>query len=199
MKQLVTKAVFVTLGIILAICMLISTIFFIFFPLSLARLFENLGSYSASMYFYQKQYENTNSIEDLYVLCTKVDIYNDEQDATQYLSDMVTKKEYQTFCISKDVNGYGISTEEMIEGKYIVAQYNANGLSSALELGSNLVSNEYSENNPFRMLITDRKLNFSKVQLQQVKDAIEKLSVSPEDKVNIDNDLTYLNGKINNL
>ncbi len=159
MKNLVLKTVAITLACVIGLTALLFGIFALFIPKPLANTFDKLGWYSWSMHYYEKQFERTEDVEDLYTLCLKVDEKTDSVRAEKYLGILVKKDGFRNFCLSKDGKNTSITTEEYLEAKYVNAVYRNSGIDKALEQAKICVThqgtNGYTVYNPYYMLITD--------------------------------------------
>lgn len=160
MKKLVLKTALITFACIIGLTALLFGIFALFFPKTLGNAFDKIGGYSASMHFYEKQYEKTQSLDDLYTLCIKVDGYNDAARAKEYLGDMVKHQDFLEFCKKYDGNNV-VSTEEYLESKFVTAVYVNDGIEEAMNQMLICTVNGYTEFNPINMLYTDTSFDWA--------------------------------------
>ena len=145
MKKLVLKTALITLASILGAIILVSGIFLLFIPKPVASFFESMGNYSASMSFYEKQYNNTKSDQDLWNICLKVDEYGDSARAEKYLHKFATSSNFEKNCKTLDQsksNGYSQTTEEFIEGKLVIAVYKNKGIDKAIDVATQCVAED---------------------------------------------------------
>ena len=185
MKKLVLKTAAITLACVVGLTAIIFGIFALFIPKPLANLFDKLGWYSWSMSYYEKQYQKSNDVEDLYTVCLKVDQENDSERAEKYLAIIVGMDNFRDFCRSKDRKGDALTTEEYLEAKYVNVVYRNKGIDEAMQKATRCVSyvgtNGYTEHNPYYMLVTDDSLkwvddNQSKYdQLEKIYQSIDHL------------------------
>ena len=102
MKKLVIKTVIITVTVILAVCIAVMSAFWIFKPRVIAKVFDDLGSYKASQYFYESQYNKTNDISDLLELIDNAYEKQDNNHLINYLEKLMAHKDYKAYCQSED-------------------------------------------------------------------------------------------------
>lgn len=178
MKKLVLKTAFITLASILGAIILVSGIFLLFIPKPVASFFESMGNYSASMSFYEKQYNNTKSDQDLWNICLKVDEYGDSARAEKYLHKFATSSNFEKNCKTLDQsksNGYSQTTEEFIEGKLVIAVYKNKGIDKAIDVATQCVAEDYTVYNPFYMLYSDPTINTNQEVLYKIRARLDLL------------------------
>ena len=166
MKKLVLKTALITLCSIIALLGILYGVFALFFPKTLAKTFEALGSDNAAIHYYEKQYEKTEDLQDLITLCAKLDVYEDTERAEKYLTILVAKPGFYSTCLDSDVSGQ-ISNEEYFEGKWVVATYLKDGINKAIENSIFSIRKgnyRYSEYNPFYILYTDSNINWAETE-----------------------------------
>ena len=166
MKKLVLKTALITLCSIIALLGILYGVFALFFPKTLAKTFEALGSDNAAIRYYEKQYEKTEDLQDLITLCAKLDVYEDTERAEKYLTILVAKPGFYSTCLDSDVSGQ-ISNEEYFEGKWVVATYLKDGIERGIEKALYSIRNgnyRYSEYNPFHILYTDSNINWAETE-----------------------------------
>ena len=116
MRKLVIKTAFITLASILVALAITFGAFVTFAPRSLADFFDGVGNYSASVFFYEKQYIKTESFEDLVELVNQIDDANDGERAEKYLGVLINHQDFEAFCLNKKV--MGIPLTEYYNGRY---------------------------------------------------------------------------------
>lgn len=195
MKKLVVKTVCVTLACVFGLAVAIFGVLALFFPKSLAKSFDKLGYYNGTVFFYEKQYEKTESANDLFVLCLKTDSEKDCLKAKKYLNKFLSLPEFEEYCSKLD-NGVSdnLSTEEFLESKYVFAVYLTDGVEKAVSCAQNSVKDEYTEYNPFFMLLTDSRVNLSRTDLELVKRGIEDILSDISNKTFAERDIEIING-----
>ena len=175
----------------------------LFAPLTLANLYDGAGNYKISMVYYERQYEKTSSQDDLYTLCLKVDEYNDSARAKDYLGRFVdnSSQTFNDYCAVKDGANFNglISTKEYIYGKLVTAVCKADGVDKAIELAGEITSIEYTDYNPYYVLINDSVLRLDGAALSFIKVSIETKipSLTGTQLTNAQNDLAVINGLLN--
>ena len=190
MKKLILKTIAFTLsGVILAMALLYG-IFALFAPSTLANVFDSVGNYSLSVHYYERAYNKHNSIDNLYILCERVDEKSDALMAEKYLTIFVEHSEFSSFCTQKDSEESQdfMKSEDFYYGKYVVSIFNNDkedlGLSNALikcEQRVNAVG--YKNYNPFSILIMAG--NFTDSQLDSIDMKIVEIlpNLSVEEQV----------------
>ncbi len=200
MKKLITKTALVTLCSILLLLSLLYGVFAIFFPKPLANAFWDMGSYHSAVVFYEKQYNKTQSLDDLHTLCVKLDAHKDSERVVEYASKFVGHEKFSTTCEGKDIEG-GVSSEDIIEGKFVCAYYlETKDIYTTVERAKSFVKNKYSEYNPFYMLYTDSELNLTATQLNEIIKGINsaKASLPSAQKTIAQADIDAINAMLGN-
>ena len=154
MKKLVLKTVAITLAsIILAFAVAFGAAC-IFAPKFLAKCFDGVGAYSASVFFYEKQYKKSGVIEDLAILVDNIDAENDGARAEEYLNLLVSHEWFDSFCTLQDGGTSAlISTKEYYSGQYAVTLVNNQKVEDAFSFCQSFTEkNDYGKNNPYRIL-----------------------------------------------
>jgi hypothetical protein len=119
MKNLVIKTAIITLASIVSIMAVTFGALCVFTPKTVAGIFENLGSKSASVFFYQKQYQKTNEIDDLIVVIDCAYLMEDLELQKEYLKELIAHDDFDSYCQQKDAeNQAEISTREYYQGYY---------------------------------------------------------------------------------
>ena len=202
MKKIVIKTTAITLAILVVLVALVYGALALFAPLTLAKLYDGAGNYKLATVYYERQYEKTGDTADLYTLCLKLDEYSDGERAVTYL-ELLTDDDsasFNDFCASVDGENFTgrISTKEYLYGKLVKAVCVSKGVTYAVELADELTSAEYTDYNPFYVLIIDRVINLDTTELSFVKTTIEaKLSyLSGTALTNAQNDLQIIAEKL---
>jgi hypothetical protein len=116
MKKLVIKTASITLAVIIGIMALTFGALCLFAPKTVARLFDGAGGYSPSVFFYEKQYNKTQSTDDLYYLVLKLDDQKDPTKTREYLSVFLQLEDVEDYCKTFDTTNnkmymcFGIDT-----------------------------------------------------------------------------------------
>ena len=101
MRKLVIKTAVITLASLLVALAITFGAFALFAPRSLAGFFDGVGNYSASVFFYERQFERSNEFLDLANLVNKIDDENDNERAVKYLSLFINHDEFENYCLDK--------------------------------------------------------------------------------------------------
>ena len=182
MKNLVIKTALKTLLAFILVAGILFGVFVLFIPKPLANFFDSLGWKSASVTFYERQYNRTESDEDLYTLCFKVDAVEDSKRAYTYLSKFYSDKDFYTYC--KSVDGkekVEYSTEDYMEGKLVLSAYLSKGIDVAMQKAILCVTdyNGYSEYSPFRALYSNPNVKLTNLDYQTIMQTIGELFAEP--------------------
>jgi hypothetical protein len=111
----------------LALAFLIGSIFCafglatIFAPGRVGVLFDGVGEYSASVFFYEKQYKKTGDVEDLYTLVSKLNVYSDSVRAEKYFTKIIVHDGFDGLCEQLDKDSDGLSTKDYCYGSLCFA------------------------------------------------------------------------------
>ncbi len=125
MKKLVLKTVLITLASIIGAALITFGAMSIFAPGTVAGFFDDLGNYSASVFFYEKEYIKSGDIDDLVVLIDKAYAENDGARTEEYLSELIGHKDFSDYCATKDAeNSGGLSTEDYYNELYELVKSN---------------------------------------------------------------------------
>ncbi len=185
MKDLVVKTVLFTLAFILGIVVLVFGALAIFTPITLAEVFDGTGGYSASIHFYQKNYEKTGEIEDLALLALKINQDVDGDKAEKYLEKLVSDAEFVEFC--KTEVGGELSNKQFYIGKYASVLVLNGKFDKALEVAESFVTdNDYTALNPYSVILIERGESLSEAELNKIKDKIKDFSEAHSDLDYID-------------
>lgn len=128
MKKLVIKTAIITLASIVSIMAVAFGTLCVFMPKTVAGGFEKLGSKTASVFFYQKQYQKTNDIEDLIVVIDCAYSMEDYVLQEEYLKELINHKDFDAFCKQEDIkNNDGKITKDYYLGYYKIVLQKLNG------------------------------------------------------------------------
>lgn len=176
MKKLILKTTAITLASVLAVCLLTFGILGLFFPAPLARLFDKTGGYSASVYFYEKQYKKTGDINDLANLVVKIDEEKDSERAEIFLADLVYHKDFDSFCNEQDNdNKQGVSTREYYVGSYASVLVRNGKFVSAVIVADGYVDEfGYTAFNPYSVIIMKNGKSMGNSNLTSLYQTIEE-------------------------
>ena len=98
MNKIVIKTALVTLGTVIALFVLAFGIASLAFPRNMSEICENMGNYQLAASYAKRQYEYTDSTEDLY-RCARLYIKtNDRENTIKYCEKLVNKKDFKEYC-----------------------------------------------------------------------------------------------------
>ena len=159
MKNLVLKTVIMTFTVIITVIAAIYACFAIFSPKTLAKFWEDAGSYSFSIKYYEKQYEKSGDISDLANLCAKLEVKSDSERAVKYFAVFTDSEDFSAICEKEDkAGGYAFTSYEYYYGSYAVASYYNSGIASAISVAKKAISAGYTEHNAFFVLLSETPL-----------------------------------------
>jgi len=152
LKSLVIKTILITLASVIGALMVIFGALCLFAPATVAGFFDDVGNYSASVFFYEKEYERTGDINGIVLLIDKSYGQRDSIGEEKYLEKLLSHKDFETFC-KKDGEDKKLENVEYYYGYYTSVLIENQKLDSAISVGKKYVEKyTYSQNNPFRIL-----------------------------------------------
>lgn len=182
MKKLVLKTAGITLAVIIMIAGLIFGAFAIFSPKTLAKFFDGAGNYSLSVIFYEKQYNKTQDISDLYVLSVKLDDEKDAEKTQKYLAEFLSSEGVKDYCANFDNIGSGIKTYDYLNGKYVCALYSVKGITDTIIYLENSVKTDYNDFNGYSILLGEFSDTLTTEDLSKILTSLNGLSIDSEYK-----------------
>ena len=203
MKKLVIKTVFITVISILIGCFAIMSAFCIFKPRVIAKIFDNLGNYNASQYFYQQQYTKTGEIKDLFEIIDNAYEVQDNIALRKGLGQLIADDEFNAYCVDKNglVLSGNMKTEEYYASWYAEMLYVTGDFGFAVDFSKTYVLKDdgsvkmgYTKFNPFRALV-DIRVDLSQEQKSQLRQAILETKESITDLT----ELSYIEQDLNKL
>ena len=158
MTKLVLKTVLITVAAIILTVAAAYMCLALFFPKTLAKGWEAVGSYDLSVKYYEKQYEKTEDISDLSALCVKIDAEKDASRAVKYLKLFTENADFLELCEKNDADGvYGFTAYEIYFGKYAIAAYYNSGIPAAVDVAKAATQSGYTEHNAFYVILSGVK------------------------------------------
>lgn len=121
MKKLVVKTACLSLAFLLGSICCAFGLATIFAPGRVGVLFDGVGGYSASVFFYEKQYKKTGNVEDLYTLVSNLDVYSDSVRAEKYFTKIIVHDGFDGLCQELDKDNDGLSTKDYCYGSLCFA------------------------------------------------------------------------------
>ncbi len=194
MKKLILKTALITLASVIGLSAVIYGVFALCFPLSLANLFENMGMDGVAVAYYRLNYEKTGDIVDLGDVCVKIEISDNAKKAERYILELVEHKDFNSYCTEKDSEKSPIKSRDFFYGKLVIASKKNSGIEKAIERAKNCVSEDYTEFNPFRLMISEENL-LDREDLLLVKEELNSLkkTLSLTEQLILEEDLELIN------
>ena len=185
MKRLVIKTTLITLASIIGALIIAVGALCLFAPKTMANFFEDVGNYSASVFFYEKNYEKTGSISDLDELLLKVYVESDYELTEKYSKEMIEHVQFESL---------SVANKEYYYGCYVIALANNGKFDQAINVGKDFVQDYgYTVFNPLRILITDYLQDDMTENKQSLRQAVlSTTNVSAEQEVYKTQDLIQL-------
>ena len=185
----------ITLASVIGALLLAFACFALFSPGVLGKVFDGAGMYSASVFFYEKEYERTGDIDDLNRLVLTIDEDRDYALAEKYYKEIIAHKDFSKLCEVQTINGK-ITAKEYYYGNYALSVANNGKFSEALQIGKEFASDNYTAYNPLRVLIYDYISADNNQQITETISVLQSLVVT-EGQTYLSADINYLNGLIN--
>jgi hypothetical protein len=189
LKKLVIKTTLITLASLIGAMAITFGAIALFAPGFTAGIFNGVGNYSATVFFYEKQYAKTQSLIDLMILVDKVDYEKDGVKAEKYLELLVNHKDFDKL---SGVDGGTVSENEFYLGNYALVLAKNDKFADALSVSSEFVKeNGYTNYNPYRILIYD----YTEITDDNLRSILtDLLGITPSEKVVAD--VNYINNKL---
>ncbi len=209
MKKIIIKTALITLASIIGAILLTYLMIALISPKTMAEGYGKLGNYKLSVKYYEKQYNKTEEISDLYVLVTAIDEKQDYTKAQEYTAELISHPNFDKFCKIQDgvlnadgeeiVNPPektdGVTTKEFVYGKRAVALAK-NDFSFAIEFCLSYCEEAgYTSYNPFRIIIIELKGELTSAQKEELEIEMRSYQAGVEDaetRLIIDEDLIFL-------
>ena len=191
MGKLVFKTAAITLASVIGAAALLFCAFVIFSPVTLARLSDNLNLYSSAVFFYEKQFQKTDSSSDLSVLISRIDEKSDTERLGKYSAIMLERTDFSDYCDTVGAEEYGsaLQAEEYFYGKFAVSGSVADVVTFSVRF---VDKNGYTSFNPFRILISERGTSLNGSERVAVLETLESVRLNLSDTSVIDADVIYL-------
>ncbi len=198
MTKLVWKTIIITLASILVACFLIFGALALFSPITLAKFFDQTGSKNIALFFYEKQYEKTEDIEDLSLVVLKIDDNDNSLKSEKFLAKLIKHADFNEFCSKQNISSSALSSEEYYYGRYATVLVSNGKVDDAL-IASGLFVEQYSytENNPYSVIILRFGKELETEHIQTLKTRLNELlsdsNLSVDERQRINDDLSELN------
>ena len=194
MKKLVIKTAAITVAAIIVLMAAIYLTLALFFPKTLAGVWKDLGNYSISAKYYEKQYNKSEDYGDLAKLCVYLDAKSDSVCASKYLKLLTENEKFAELCETEDTKGgFKYTAYEYYYGKYTVAEFYVNKIDAAIVVAKKSVSAGYTEHNAFYVLLLDAD-NLTASDASVVSAAITEIKSGLADETQIgyaDRDISF--------
>ena len=192
MGKIVLKTVVLTLISFIAVVCIAYGFFASITPKFLAKTWAGIGNYDISMKYYEKQYDRTQDVSDLAIICNNVNEKEDRARAVKYLSLLTGNDGFSDFCDREDnLVGYKFTAYEFYYGKYACASFFNGGINNAVSVAKKSVQKGYTENNAFYSLLGVETLTAEDGAV--IKTAIESLDLSESELVFANRDIEIAN------
>jgi hypothetical protein len=178
LNKLVGKTIAITLAVIMGVVVVAFGATALFAPKILAGIFDNMGAYSASVFFYEKNYDKTGEIEDLVLLIDKLDVDKDSQAVEQFLFELINDEEFDSYCASFGEDERLVPLKDYYNGQYAVALMMNGKQSDAISFCEGVVALGYNEYNPYRAIVYSLAGTLTTEQLTALKGSIEGVATS---------------------
>jgi len=157
LKKLIIKTSLITLAVTLCALMITFGALALFAPKTVAGIFDGVGGYSASVFFYEKQYNKSGEIDDLAVLVDKIDEDKEPLKAEKYIETLISREDFATYCEEQDKSKPAIKTKEYYYGNYVLVLIENGRFDKALEVCNEQAhgSGKYTKDNPYRVIISE--------------------------------------------
>ncbi len=181
MNKVILKTIIITVcAFIGALCIAFGSMC-LFAPGTVATVFENTGSYSASVFFMEKQYEKDGSLNSLCRLVKALDEYNDSNRTSKYGKILTDQRasEFEYYCetVGKIEFGEKKYCIEYFYTKYAVAEMLNENTAEAISVADECVSKcGYTATNPYKAFIYELNGKISKSKLESVKTSLVLLA-----------------------
>lgn len=144
------------------------------------------------------QYDKTGDIDDLLVLIDNAYGKNEKSDLQNYLSELISHKDFNRFCNAENENlaQNQMKTEEYYSGFYATVLFDNGYFDNCLSFSRSYVNTMgYTEFNPFRELINSKLSSMTAEQKNQIKTVLNGYLSSISDATQI----SFINYDINKL
>ena len=207
MGKLVKKTVAITLAAIFGVVLIVFGIFTIAAPKEVGDVFDSIGSYSISRYFYERKYLNSRSFDDLVFLVTELDEKNDVNRTYTYASlilDAKYSEEYKAYADDYSKKGFESKEkcEEFFYGKCVVAKVLHGDAEEAYTFAEDFRKEYgYVAGNPYSIILSETADNMSDTELTRFKEVLQTVkskTTKTVDRNRVNEDLKQLDKIIEN-
>ena len=195
-KKLVIKTICFTLGGIMLLMGLLYGALAIFSPKTLANFFDGIGFERLALKNYEREYNKTEDILDLYELVVKFDEEENAEKCEKYALALISIDNFDTLCALLDGENASVTTKEFVNSKYALSLFYGDKFSDSVNFAKEYFdANGYTSFSPFRVLVAEGKAVFSAEQKQSLVEKLnEAFSVAtPSEQALITSDINSLN------
>ena len=164
-------------------------------PKTLGKAFDGVGCYSASVFFYEKDYKKSGDIESLNRLVLKLDENKDSARAEKYYAEIISHKDFESLCQRQNTNGK-LTAKEYYYGNYALTLALNCKFDKALDLGKEFVKDGYTAYNPIRVLVYEFISAQKTEEIAKTITVLEDLSKEMSEGY-ITSDIAYLQSLVN--
>lgn len=205
MKKLIIKTAAITLAAIILAGALLFGGLWLFSPVTLAKIAQDLGNDSAATDFYARGYDLSGEYGDLHSVCAVVNEHEKPELAVKYLEKFVKDEGFvKYFTMGEGAEKEGKNAPAYYAGKYAVATFIVYGAERAAELCADLNSGKYYGNDEFAgvvqgiirppyslydafgALLEDGKLAFTRSDLNIIKEKITSVKITHSEETEAD-------------
>ncbi len=207
MGKLIGKTIAVTLAAFIGVLALVFGILALACPKVIGNAFSALGSYPASVYFYERQFEKTGDMNDLVVLVKTLDEENDAKRTASYCKIMIDERsaDFTTYYTNKGQSSVELGTaeREYFYVKYALAELNLGDFNSAMDVAYAFVKDStfyggYTQSNPYRVIIYEKGEGLTVTQLESIATKIATLIDNSSNDSYIQADIKAISNIISN-
>lgn len=191
MKKIVFLTTIITLVAIFLIAGAVFFAIFYFSPKTLGKMFDDLGMQKSAVGFYEKAYEKSQSLDDLYDLFLLLDEKKDAKKVITRGNELLESADFIDFANKSDINKNYMTTKEFVYGKIAIATYFNQGIVKSTEVcEKGVLDMTYTKSSPYKILTLAVEL--SEGEKNTVKTSIEKLQLSPSEREIANEDLSLI-------
>ncbi len=175
MKKLIIQTIVITLSSIISLMSAVFGALCAFAPTTIASVFEDMGYYNASVFFYELKYEQSNDVEDLIVLVDKAYGNKDNEGLEDYLGELIWHKNFYKYCLNKDkyATNFDMPTSDYFVGYYATVLIENGKSEVSLKMAISYVEKfGYTKFNPVRTIVKESLKLLTEEQKKQLKETI---------------------------
>lgn len=176
MKKLVIKTACITLCAVVLLSALLYGAFCLFSPKTLAKFFDNIGFENLALKNYEREYNKTEDIVDLYTLVSRLDEKYDAEKCEKYSYMLLSDAGFDALTEVLDGENPTLSTSEYVWGKYALSLTFNGKFNKALTVAENYYNeNGYTQFSPFRLMANEGKTALTNEQKHTLKSKLMEI------------------------